>query len=112
EELNSIMIYHAKGGKPITRIELLSPANKPQGSHYGTYLVKRDETLRAGLRLIEMDYLHETRPILPGIPSYADGEQDAFPYHIIVSDPRPTFHEGKVNVYSFGVMDALPVIDI
>ena len=36
----------------------------------------------------------------------------AFPYHIIVSDPRPTFERGETKVYSFGVLDPLPMINI
>lgn len=31
---------------PVTRIELLSSANKPPGSHHDSYIAKRDETLR------------------------------------------------------------------
>lgn len=104
----AIVIY--EGIRPITRIELLSPANKPRGSHYAAYLVKREETLYTGLRLVEIDYLHERRPIIYGIPSYPDREAGGTPYSIIVSDPRPTPSEGYTAVYGFGVMDTLPII--
>jgi len=99
-------------GKPITRIELLSPANKPGGAHYPHYLVKRMETLQSNLRLVEIDYLHESRPITPTLPSYPDGEDGAFPYLVLVSDPRPTLEEGGTEVYGIAVDSPLPIITI
>jgi hypothetical protein len=68
---------------------------EPGGAHYG-------------LRLVEIDYLHERRPA----PSYLDGIKDALPYSVLVSDPRPTFSEGAAPVYNFGVQQPLPVISI
>jgi hypothetical protein len=107
--LMALVIY--EGEKPITRIELLSPANKPGGTHYGDYIKHRTETLYAGLRLVEVDYLHERHPIIAGVPSYRAHHPDAYPYHIIVSDPRPTFSEGSTDVYSFGVlMEVLTIV--
>jgi hypothetical protein len=53
EYFASIMVYQASDhtlyGTTITRIELLSPANKPGGSHHEQYLTKRDETVLAAL---------------------------------------------------------------
>jgi uncharacterized protein DUF4058 len=114
--LTGVVIYQAgEGGglgRPITRIELLSPANKPSGSHYLTYLTKRQETLHSALRLVEIDYLHQTRPILMDLPSYAHRETDAYPYMILVSDPRPTVEQGFTQVFGFGVDEALPIVMI
>ncbi len=116
EFVSSIVIYRLEDdeipGTPVTRIELLSPANKPPGSYYLPYLTKRQETLHSGLRLVEIDYLHERRPTITHIPSYPDREQGAYPYCIGVSDPRPNIVEGKMNIYSFGVLDIMPIIDI
>lgn len=114
--LTGIVIYQAgEGGalgRPITRIELLSPANKPSGSHYLTYLTKRQETLHSALRLVEIDYLDQTRPILNGLRSYAHQETGAYPYMILVSDPRPTVAQGFTQVYGFGIDDSLPIVTI
>jgi hypothetical protein len=110
DSLSGLVLYKAK--QPVTRIELLSPANKPGGSHYGTYLQHRQETLRAGLRLIEMDYLHERSPIKRDIPSYRNREPNALPYHVLINDPRPSIDQGQTLIFSRGVLDLLPVIHI
>jgi hypothetical protein len=110
DSLSGLVLYKAR--QPVTRIELLSPANKPGGSHYGTYLQHRQETLRAGLRLVEIDYLHERSPIKRDIPSYRDREPNAFPYHILINDPRPAIDQGQTRIFSRGVLDLLPVIRI
>lgn len=112
DELDSLVIYHERSGKAVTRLELLSPANMPKGSHYGEYLRKRYQTLKSGVRLIEIDYLHNSDPISEQIPNYQYSAVNANPYHVIVSDPRPTFESGKTDVYGFGVLDKLPTIDI
>jgi len=114
EYLSAVVIYRLEDntplGKPVTRIEILSPANKPGGSHYPRYTQKRLETLQAGLRLVELDYLHETPPILRNLPAYP--AEKSYPYMIIVSDPRPHFEAGRVDVYGFGVLDMIPQVAI
>lgn len=116
ESLTAVVIYRLRDGKapgnPITRLELLSPGNKPNGHHYLNYLTKRQESLKSGLRLVEIDYLHESRPVLHQIPSYPDRQENAFPYTIIVSDPRPTLNEGLTLVYGIKIDEALPKINI
>ncbi|HLA42282.1 MAG TPA: DUF4058 family protein, partial [Aggregatilineales bacterium] len=107
EQLKGVVIYQAGEGstfgRPITRIEVISPANKPGGSHYPRYVEKRLETLRSGLRLVEIDYLPESGSLMHSLPSYPGQDDDAYPYVIIVSDPRPEFEKGRVKVYGFGV---------
>jgi hypothetical protein len=73
---------------------------------------KRTETLQIGIRLVEIDYLHERRPLLADIPSYANRQPGAFPYHLIVSDPHPSADEGPTDIYSFGIFDPPPAIAI
>lgn len=114
ESLGGVVIYQAgEGGglgRPVTRIELLSPSNKPGGSHYEQYLVKRYQTLSAGLRLVELDYLHESPPVIQGLAAYpAEG---AFPYLILISDPRPTLDKGLTAIYGVGVDEPLPRVVI
>jgi hypothetical protein len=110
EDISSVVIY--QGDKPVTRIEVLSPANKLPGSHAEKYLTKRTETIKSGLRLVEIDYLHERRPIDERMPSYPDKQPKATPYSIIVSDPHPNLETGLMKVYGFGVLDVLPIVDI
>lgn len=116
DDLTGLIIYQAgEGGllgRPITRIELLSPANKPSGSHYGRYTLKRTQTLKSGLRLVEIDYLHEYPPIIHNLKNYSISEEGAYPYTILVSDPRPTFEQGKTDIYGFYVADKIPTINI
>ncbi len=116
DTLSAVIIYRldteAPPGTPITRIELLSPANKPGGSHFPRYHQKRLETLRSGMNLVELDYLHETRPVLAQLPSYPDREAGAYPYIVIVSKPRPTFQEGIGRMYGANVDQRLPTIEL
>ncbi len=111
EEISGLVIY-TKPRQAITRIEVLSPANKPGGSHYGQYLQKRAETLYAGLQLVELDFLHERPPVLPNLAAYSRQETGAFPYHILVTDTRSGIAQGKTDVYSFGIMDPAPIIPV
>lgn len=114
EEILSAVIYYAEAGefpgKPVTRIELLSPANKFPGSHAAAYRVKRMQTLLSELRLVEIDYLHERSPVLKRLPDYTQQHKSAYPYHIIISDPRPAYHRAVVR--RFGVLDKIPEIEI
>lgn len=114
--LPGIAIYQAGEGdllgKPVTRIELLSPANKPGGAHHSHYLAKRTETFQSELRLVEIDYLHETPPILSGMSNYSLKEAGSFPYWVLASDPRPTLAKGLTAYYEIGVDMPLPVITI
>ena len=115
EPLDSIIVRHAsESGEllPVTRIELLSPANKPGGSHFRQYFEKRQETLQSGINLVELDYLHESRPVSSRIPSYPDKDTKAYPYSIFVSNPHPSLAQGKTSVYGFSVDDLLPTIAI
>jgi hypothetical protein len=98
-------------GEVVTRIEVLSPSNKPRGAHFVAYLQKRIEALESGVPLVEVDYLHESPIIVQGHPVYPR-DPDAYPYTIAVSDPRPTWEQGRVKVYGIGVDQPLPVVPI
>lgn len=95
-----------KMGRLVTRIELLSPSNKPKGSNYNDYIEKRFDALHSEIPLIEIDYLHEQAPILPQIPAYPKAK-GAYPYSIIVTDPRPDWFVGTIQAYGFGVNEAI-----
>lgn len=112
----SVVIYQAGEGsplgRPVTRLELLSPSNKSGGRHHQQYEARRRQTLEKGLRLVEIDYLHQSPPIAPPIPDYSAGDPEAYPYTILVSDPRPTMAQGAAQLYAWGVLEPLPKIVI
>lgn len=114
EDVLGIVVYRVEAdgvvAKPVTRIELLSPANKPPRSHYPFYMQKRSETLASGIKLVEIDYLHEQRSPLMALPSYPHREADSYPYTILISDPTPSLAQGKTDVYGFRVDDVIPVV--
>ncbi len=99
-------------GRPVVRIELLSPTNKPPGKGYEIYRDKRNAALSSKMPLIEIDFLHQSPPVMINLPSYADHEPNAYPYSITVSDPRPSVQTGLAHHYLFSVDTALPLIDI
>ncbi len=112
----SVVIYEVEAGrlpgKPVTRIELLSPGNKSGGRYYHQYVARRRQTLKSGLSLVEIDYLHQSPPILPALASYIAGEPDFYPYMILVSDPHPVPAKGHVSFYGVQVVAALPLVSI
>jgi Protein of unknown function (DUF4058) len=116
EYIPAVMIYKAEDdeiyGTPVTRIELLSPANKPPGSHHQQYLAKRDDTLLSKINLVELDYLHERRSHLMILPDYLRREPKSSPYTILVSRPFPSPEEGTTEIYPFRVDDPIPTISI
>ncbi len=85
-------------GTVVTRIELLSPANKPGGGSAENYRLKRIEAIRSGIPLIEIDYLHESPPPIRDLPVYPT-DADAYPYYVAVTDPR----QHTVRAYGFRV---------
>lgn len=95
-------------GKLVTTIELLSAANKPHGSNFASYMDKRLNHLQAGINLLEIDFLHESHPILKRIPSYLRREQNAFPYNILVNLPEPAY----ADWFGIPVDKALPQLVI
>ncbi|MDZ4766612.1 MAG: DUF4058 family protein [Chloroflexota bacterium] len=95
-----------KLGAVIARFELLSPSNKPNGTHYDAYEAKRIETFESGVPLIEIDYLHEQSPLIRRIPRYPR-DPAAFPYMTIVTDPRPEWQQGTILTYEFGVNELI-----
>jgi hypothetical protein len=116
EYLNAVVVYQATEekllGRVVTRIELLSPTNKPSGRGYWQYRDKRKANLHSGVPLIEIDYLHQSHSVIGNLPSYPDGEKGAFPYTVTVSDPRPSFDQGVSKTYACGVDEPLPTIEV
>jgi Protein of unknown function (DUF4058) len=116
EHFSGIVIYHAKDseslGRPITRIELLSPSNKPPGSHTEQYQVKRTATLESGIHMVEIDYLHEQKSALEIIPQYMRRQTGATPYNILVNIAQPSVEAGRTLRYGFNVDELIPKIPV
>lgn len=117
EMLMSVVIFSigARMGAeetPILRIELMSAASKQPGSAYTKYTHRRRHLLENGTGLLEIDYLHHIRPIISSVPSYALGFPDTKPYHMILTDPRPSLQDGKVSIFSWGLDEPIPTIDL
>jgi hypothetical protein len=113
--LTALVIYEViEDGerKPVTRIELLSPTNKPPGEGFLQYREKRNATLEEGTPLVEIDYLHESAPPIRKIPSYRDRQPGAHPYWIAVTDPRPSLEIGETQVFGFDVDEPIPTVEI
>jgi len=97
---------------PVTRIELLSPSNKPPRHGYAVYASKRADTLKARICVVEIDLLHQSQPAIDVLPSYPDGDAHASAFTITISDPRPDLQAGQTFVYAFGVDQPVPRIHI
>ena len=100
-----------RSGVVVTRIELLSPSNKPGHTGYDAYRRNRNEALYSHIPLIEIDYLHETPPPMLNYPVYPD-DDGSHPYHIFVNDPRPAVNIGHLWAYGFNVDQPFPIVEI
>lgn len=99
-------------GKPLTYIELLTSASKPEGIHYRRYMAARKEVIESGLWLVEIDFLHETSPLFADFPSYRNEDVGAYPYTIDVSRHNSAFEHGAIERHPVAVDWALPVFYI
>ncbi len=99
----------AARGDAVAWLELLSPANKPDGRHFATYREKRTALLQAGLVFIELDYLHHQPPTI-AVPNYP-GEPGSSCYRILIIDPRPDWLSGEGHVYPVHIDEPLPTLD-
>lgn len=106
-EIMAVVVYEVgdriEEDVPVTRVELLSPTNKPPYTTYQDYLERRRVTLASGIRLVEIDYLHESRSPVRRLPSYPAGDPAAYPYLILVSAQQAATDAGATQVYGFRV---------
>ncbi|NDJ54661.1 MAG: DUF4058 family protein [Chloroflexi bacterium] len=99
-------------GEVIAWLELLSPGNKPGGRGAVQYIEKRRSLLMAGVVLIEVDWLHESRSPISALPSYPDRDDHAHAYSITLTVPRPSLAEGYTWVFGTHVDQTLPRIQV
>jgi hypothetical protein len=114
--VRAIVIYHTHSshtpGMPVTRLEVLSPANKPNGSYHHRYLENRRDVFRSGVNLVELDLLHQQRPIIDTIPAYGHDPEKSYPSLILVSIPFAENHDGYTEAYGTRILEPLPKINI
>jgi len=113
----AVAIHRAdqKAGIPVAWLELLSPSNKPGGRGYRQYIEKRHAILEQGLVFVEIDYLHASPSVSDAVISYARKGRpldEAYPYLISVSVPRPNLAQGKTYLHQFKVDDPMLPITI
>jgi hypothetical protein len=96
------------GGRVVTVVEVLSPANKVAGRGRGEYLRKQQEYFRADVNLVEIDLVrvgqHTTLAILDLIPA---GKQTS--YHVSVSRAA---RRDVMEYYPLPLRERLPRIPI
>jgi hypothetical protein len=98
-----VKILDVKTRRVVTVVELLSPANKSSGKDRDAYLAKRQEYLRGGTDLVEMDFLRTgTRPPVEGPRPAAD-------YYIIIS--RAVDYP-RAGIWPLRVQEPLPPIPV
>jgi hypothetical protein len=107
----AVVIYE-QPEEAVAWIELLSPTNKGDHKDAYTYLAKRQLALESGKVFVEIDYLHETTPTFDRLPDYSRGEGGAYPYRIVVIDPRPEYREARVYLKEFLVDSSIPAMTI
>lgn len=104
----SVHIKTVRGGRLVTVIEFLSPANKVGTKSREQYLAKQDDVLDAGASLVEIDLVRAGRHVL------------AFPLSRIPQRLRPGYKAvvvrgwapGRAEVYPLLLREALPAIRI
>lgn len=102
-----IEIVAASGGRVVTAIEVLSPANKDRGPGQDAYERKREEYWDAGANLVEIDLLRGKQPVVK-VPQYKLDSLRPFDYVVAVTRRQPGQHE----VYAFLLERRLPKVGI
>ncbi len=98
-----VRIIDARNRRVVTVIEMLSPANKSRGVDHDAYLAKRQEYLKSGTNLVEIDLLRAgQRPPVLGAATLCD-------YSILVSRAVDFPDAGY---WPLTIRDVLPTIPI
>lgn len=115
--LHAVEIYYmiaADESRPVTRLEVITPSNKPP-NHYA-YLIMRQRTISLHINLVELDYVHEKRSmfhqVLPWfrevLPDYTRHEADSHPFYMMVTSPNVNL----TRFYGFDVDQPIPALTI
>jgi hypothetical protein len=98
----------AHGGRVVTVIEVLSPANKTPGEGHEAYRRKQEETLASDTHLVEIDLLRQGVPTVAIPPHYLTPYQ---PWHSVICISRAGRRE-RFEVYVRTIRQRLPRIAI
>lgn len=98
----------SRGGRVVTVIEVLSPANKTPGEGHTTYRRKQEETLASDTHLVEIDLLRQGMPTVALPPHYLTPYQ---PWHYVVCVSRAGRRD-HFEVYMRTIRQRLPRIAI
>lgn len=91
-------------GKEVTRIELLMPDSKPDQVFGEQYQQRRLELPRMGVTLVEIDFLHETPPLMEHHARDTRSFPSADPYRIhIYNACKAGMPYGSFSTFRFGV---------
>lgn len=97
-----------EGGRVVTVIEFLSPANKTPGEGRDLYLRKQEDMLSSETHLVEIDLLRQGEHTVAIPPYYLIPYQ---PWHYVISISRAT-HRDRFEVYPLTLRQRLPRIVI
>lgn len=100
ERLSMIEIRDRESLELVTVIELLSPSNKTTGRK--EYLIKREEYLQSGVRLVEID-------LLRGGPRLPMEQLPACDYCVLVARPEEM---PRAGVWAISLRSSLPEVPI
>lgn len=103
-----IEICQRDGGKVITVIEFLSPANKMGGVGQLQYLTKQDEVLRSDASLVEIDLVRVGNSVV-AFPSTGVPPKYRADYVTCVS---PGWKRNRREIYAMPLRQRLPVLPI
>ena len=104
-----VEIRDAKSGhRVVTVIEVLSPSNKRTGDGRERYLEKQKDLRKAGVSLIEIDFLRSGRPIFP-ISDDLLPESHRTEYRVCI---RRGWSPNNIEVYAVPLRQPLPGISI
>jgi hypothetical protein len=104
-----VLIYEVgSDGVLVTAIEILSPTNKGSRDEQTVYRNKRQEFLRAGTSVVEIDLLRGGTSILYA-PAEARERRDPADYYVCAVRG---WRQGQAEVYPISLRERLPVIRV
>src|SRR5437867_1905060 len=103
-----IEIRERGGGKVVTVIEFLSPANKSGGTGQQKYLEKQAEVLQSDASLVEIDLARAGRRVL-ALPAGDIPPQHRYAYLVCIS---PGWKRQRRELYNLPLRQRLPVLPI
>jgi len=103
-----IEIRESRGGKVITVIEFLSPANKCGGAGQEKYFQKQEEVLSSAASLVEIDLVRSGRRVL-ALPSAEIPPRFRNDFLVCIS---PGWVKGRRELYPLPLRQPLPAVPI